>query len=231
MNIKTTELQYHLLENKDYVTSLAKFSIFFNWRIIALQYCSGLCCTSMRISHNFIYISPSSWGFPRSSAEKNPSAMQEMQVRSLGQGRSPGEENSNPRQYSCLENPMERGALRATAQSQRVRHDSVTKQQQTPSWASFPQTKVYYFLSNSCPVYTVFPSIIKHAINYYNKFFHLTTYRVVTTEIDDITNVYYSISTTEAIMHKTRQLTSADSEMTWKFLLNDIFQNSSLVIS
>ena len=50
-----------------------------------------------------------------------------------GSGRSPGEENGNPRQYSCLENPMERGALRATAQSQRVRHDSVTKQQQTPS--------------------------------------------------------------------------------------------------
>ena len=32
-------------------------------------------------------------------------------------------------------------------------------------------------------------------------------------------------------MHKTRQLTSADTEVTWKFLLNDIFQNSSLVLS
>ena len=31
-----------------------------------------------------------------------------------GSGRSPGEENSNPLQYSCLENPMDRGALWAT---------------------------------------------------------------------------------------------------------------------
>ena len=27
-----------------------------------------------------------------------------------GLGRSPGEENGNPLQYSCLENPMHRGA-------------------------------------------------------------------------------------------------------------------------
>ena len=27
-----------------------------------------------------------------------------------GSGRSPGEENGNPLQYSCLENPMDRGA-------------------------------------------------------------------------------------------------------------------------
>ena len=31
-----------------------------------------------------------------------------------GAGRSPGEGNSNPLQYSCLENPMDRGAWRAT---------------------------------------------------------------------------------------------------------------------
>ena len=30
-----------------------------------------------------------------------------------GLGRSPGEGNGNPLQYSCLENPMERGAWRA----------------------------------------------------------------------------------------------------------------------
>jgi len=29
-------------------------------------------------------------------------------------GRSPGEENGNPLQYSCLENSMDRGAWRAT---------------------------------------------------------------------------------------------------------------------
>ena len=30
-----------------------------------------------------------------------------------GSGRSPGEENDNPLQYSCLDNPMDRGAWRA----------------------------------------------------------------------------------------------------------------------
>ena len=32
-----------------------------------------------------------------------------------GSARSPGEGNGNPLQYSCLENPMDRGAWRATA--------------------------------------------------------------------------------------------------------------------
>ena len=31
-----------------------------------------------------------------------------------GSGRSPGEGNGNPLQYSCLENPMDRRAQRAT---------------------------------------------------------------------------------------------------------------------
>ena len=31
-----------------------------------------------------------------------------------GQGRSPGEEKGNPLQYSCLGNPMDRGAWWAT---------------------------------------------------------------------------------------------------------------------
>ena len=45
-----------------------------------------------------------------------------------GSGRCPGEGNGNPLQYSCLGNPMGRGAWRATAHRvTRVRHDSVTK--------------------------------------------------------------------------------------------------------
>ena len=31
-----------------------------------------------------------------------------------GSGRSPGEGNGNPLQYACLDNPMDRGAWRAT---------------------------------------------------------------------------------------------------------------------
>ena len=41
-----------------------------------------------------------------------------------GSGRSAGEGNGNPLQYSCLENPMDRGALWGTVHgSQRVGHD------------------------------------------------------------------------------------------------------------
>ena len=45
-----------------------------------------------------------------------------------GLGRSPGEGNGNPLQYSCLENPMDRGAWRAMAHGvERVGHDLATK--------------------------------------------------------------------------------------------------------
>ena len=40
-----------------------------------------------------------------------------------GSGRYPGEGNGNPLQYSCLENPMERGAWWATVHKQRGGHD------------------------------------------------------------------------------------------------------------
>ena len=48
-----------------------------------------------------------------------------------GLGRSPGEENGNPLQYSCLGNPMDRGpgGLQSVG-SQRVGHNLVTKQEQ-----------------------------------------------------------------------------------------------------
>ena len=46
-----------------------------------------------------------------------------------GSGRSPGGGSGNPLQYSCLENPMDRGAWRGTnaTGSQRIEHDLVTK--------------------------------------------------------------------------------------------------------
>ena len=45
-----------------------------------------------------------------------------------GTGRSPGEGNGNPLQYFWPENPMDRGAWRATVHGvARVGHDSVTK--------------------------------------------------------------------------------------------------------
>ena len=40
--------------------------------------------------------------------------MQETWVRSLGWEKSPGGGHGNPLQYSCLENPMDRGASQGT---------------------------------------------------------------------------------------------------------------------
>ena len=45
---------------------------------------------------------------------KNLHAMQETPVRFLGQEDSPKVGNSNPLQYSCLENSMDRGAWQVT---------------------------------------------------------------------------------------------------------------------
>ena len=41
---------------------------------------------------------------------KHLSAMLDTKVRFLGREDTPGEGNGNPLQYSCLENPMDRGA-------------------------------------------------------------------------------------------------------------------------
>ena len=52
------------------------------------------------------------------------------QAGDIGVGRSPGEGNGNPLQFSCLGTPLDRGAWWATVQgvAKRVRHDLVTKQ-------------------------------------------------------------------------------------------------------
>ena len=62
-------------------------------------------------------------GFPGGSAVKNLPANAGDVGSTPGPGRSPGEGNDNPLQYSCLGNPMDRGAWWATvpgvAKSQR----------------------------------------------------------------------------------------------------------------
>ena len=45
---------------------------------------------------------------------KNLPEMWETRVQFLGWEDLPGEGNGNPHQYSCLENPMDRGAWQAT---------------------------------------------------------------------------------------------------------------------
>ena len=53
-------------------------------------------------------------GFPGDTVVMNPPASAGDAGLIPGLGRSPGEGNGNPLQYSCLGNPMDRGAWRAT---------------------------------------------------------------------------------------------------------------------
>ena len=66
-------------------------------------------------------------GFPGGSVVKNPpgNVGAAGDVGSIpGLGRSPGKGNGNPLQYSCQDNPMDRGAWWATVVGLlRVRHD------------------------------------------------------------------------------------------------------------
>ena len=70
-----------------------------------------------------------------------------------GSGRSPGEENGNPLQDSCLENPMDRGAsvhgIATVHGVARVRHDLATKPPSPPPLSGELRVRgmsLYYFL-------------------------------------------------------------------------------------
>ena len=69
-------------------------------------------------------------GFPGGLAVKNPPANPRDTGMIPGLGRSPGEGNGNPLQYSCLGNPTDRSWWAIVNRLQRDRHDLVTKQQQ-----------------------------------------------------------------------------------------------------
>ena len=62
--------------------------------------------------------------FPGCLAVHNPPANAEDAGSILGLGRSPGKENGNPLQYSCLGNPMDREAWWATVHG--VAKESIT---------------------------------------------------------------------------------------------------------
>ena len=64
-------------------------------------------------------------GFPGGSVVKNSSDNAGNTGSIHGSGRSPGEENGNPFQYSCLENSIDKGARWATVHvvAKRVGHN------------------------------------------------------------------------------------------------------------
>ena len=66
--------------------------------------------------------------FPHNSVGKEPVCNAGDPSSIPGSERSSGEGNGNPLQYSCLENPMDRGAWRATVHRiAKVGHDLATK--------------------------------------------------------------------------------------------------------
>ena len=76
--------------------------------------------------HNCLGIFGCSWGegFPGDSVSKASACNVEDLGLIPGLGRSPGEGNGNPLQYSCLENSIDRGAWWAMSmESRRVGHD------------------------------------------------------------------------------------------------------------
>ena len=67
-------------------------------------------------------------GFPGGSVVKNPPANAQDMSLTPGSGRSSGGRNGNPLQYSCLENPIDRGTWWATVHGVTVKDDLVTEQ-------------------------------------------------------------------------------------------------------
>ena len=74
-----------------------------------------------------ILLSNGAWGFPAGSVVKNLPANAGDSGSIPGSGRSPGEGNGNPLQYSCLGNPMDRGVWQATVRG--VTKESDTTQE------------------------------------------------------------------------------------------------------
>ena len=75
-------------------------------------------------------------GFPCSSVRKASACNADLGS-TPGSGRSPGERNGNPLQYSCLENPMDRGAWQVTVHGVAwVGHNWATKHRDTSTTAA-----------------------------------------------------------------------------------------------
>ena len=67
------------------------------------------------------------WRLPGGSSDGKVSACNTEDQDSIpGLGRSPGEGNGNPLQYSCLENPMGRGTTQATVHGTRLSNFTFT---------------------------------------------------------------------------------------------------------
>ena len=74
------------------------------------------------------------YGFPGGSVVKNPPASAGDTDLIPGSGRSPGEGNDNPLQYSCLENSTDRGDWWATVRGVARESDRTERLKQQQPW-------------------------------------------------------------------------------------------------
>ena len=85
------------------------------WKVVGeLRVCEGILWYFAQNKHSNV---SNSRGFPGGASGKEPAWQCRQTVIDAGSvpgsGRSPGEGLDNPLQYSCLENPMDRGAWQA----------------------------------------------------------------------------------------------------------------------
>ena len=122
------------LSSWDLVTCLIKPVSNTNVRMLILSI-RLKCVSSMNLDLERCSTSPTLG----SQTVKNLPAVQETWVWSLDREDSPGEENGNPLQYSCVENSMDRGAWQATVRG-------VAKSQTQLSNFTFTFSRKYYWL-------------------------------------------------------------------------------------
>ena len=84
----------------------------FNWRIITLNYCDAFCRTSTSINHRCacVQLALVVKKLPANAGDVTDTGS------IPGLGKSPGGGHGNPLQFSCLENPMDRGVWWAMVQ-------------------------------------------------------------------------------------------------------------------
>ena len=96
---------------------------------------------------SFFFLMPGilKYGFPGGSEVKNPPANAGDLSSIPGSGRSPGEGNGNPLQYSCLENPMDGEAWQATVHGVAKESDTTYQVNKNILKYSFFYSKIYPF--------------------------------------------------------------------------------------
>ena len=99
-------------------------------------------------------------GFPGGSVVKNPPANAGDAAFIPGLGRSPGEGNGNPLQYSYLGNPMDRGDWRAAARGVAKESDTTERLNKNSAYFLAPQNILqaclYLFIYCSNPSFSQF---------------------------------------------------------------------------